>query len=291
MKPEEFFPPEWIARLGRSRFAAVHRYRGMKHGTGLSRRSGSSPDFSEYSEYHPGDDIRNIDWNVFARTEKLYIRRYHDERELRVSVILDSTRSMSGGGRWLFARRLCVALGLISLSSDDHFTAGTAGSGALPIFGGKGSRHRNMLLRKMSGLPEPQGQGSFAGEAWELAGSPATIRFLVTDGLEPADRLRPLFLRLLAAGGETRLILITGEEAAWPATPGDYRLLDSESGNAVDVSLTPAAIRSYEERMDGHRKALAGYCADFGVRMLEADPADGIPDFINARMRRAGWIH
>ncbi|MET3575798.1 DUF58 domain-containing protein [Bhargavaea ullalensis] len=290
MNEEVFFPAEWLARIGRCRLVPHSRFRGVQRGSSLSGRTGNSPDFSDFAEYHPGDDIRKVDWNVYGRTEKLYVRRYLDERELRVSVILDGTRSMAGGGRWLFARQLCAAIGLIALGSDDHFSAGLAGGTPAGLFSGKGARSRNAFLQKLTSLPAPAETGGFAEEAWKFAGQAATIRFLITDGLEPAGHFEALFRRMLAAGGETRLILVGGEDAAVPDVRGDFRFIDSETGKSVAVTLTPGARRAYEERRVAHRLAVAGICRNFGIRLLEVQPAEGIPGFVNGKMRGAGWI-
>lgn len=290
MKPELFFPPEWMARIGRCRLTTRSSRRGMQRGTSLSARSGNSPDFSDFTEYHPGDDIRKIDWNVYARSEKLYIKRFRDERELRVSVILDGTRSMDGAGRWLFARRLVCALGLIALGSDDHFSFGVAGDGRTARFSRKGSGHRHELIRLLSAESEPDRTGGFSEEAWKLAGQGTTIRFLITDGLEPAGSFRPLFRRLLSAGGETRLILIGGDEEDRPSAAGDYRLIDAETGQPVEMTLTPAAVAGYLDRREAHRLELASLCREFGIPILEADPSEGVDGFVNGGMRRAGWV-
>ena len=69
--------------------------RGQHKGSHRSQRFGASLDFSDFREYHPGDDVRQIDWNVFARTDKYFIKRFLDEQEMRVHILLDTTKSMS----------------------------------------------------------------------------------------------------------------------------------------------------------------------------------------------------
>lgn len=72
-------PEDWVVRLGRYSIGTKSKIRGHHKGSSHSRRFGASMDFSDFREYHPGDDVRHIDWNVFARTERVYIKRFLDE--------------------------------------------------------------------------------------------------------------------------------------------------------------------------------------------------------------------
>lgn len=262
--------------------------RGVHHGRNASGRSGASPDFSDFRPYVPGEDIRNVDWNVYARTDQLFIKRFMDERELRVSVILDASRSM-GGGRWLFARKLCAMLGVMALSADDHLHVMTAGEPKPSVFAAKGVRSRSRFLSHLEQLPPP-GAGGFAGSAAEASLPGASVRYIVTDGLEPPASFRPLFRKLRKSAGELRLVLLKGDEPDIPARFGDVRLIDSETGKAVDVTLSASAVHRQQALGKRHFSELAALCREYGIAVLEAGEQEGASEFASKKMRRAGWV-
>ncbi|WP_249664529.1 DUF58 domain-containing protein, partial [Lysinibacillus sp. D4B1_S16] len=69
---------------------------------------------------HLGDDVRQVDWNVFARTDKYFIKRFLDEQEMRVHILLDTTKSMGTDAKWIFARQIVASLGFMVLGRDDR---------------------------------------------------------------------------------------------------------------------------------------------------------------------------
>ncbi|KZE38302.1 hypothetical protein AV656_05120 [Bhargavaea cecembensis] len=282
---ESFFPSSDAVAAGRLRHLARSAPKGMHQGRNASGRSGTSPDFSDFQPYAPGDDIRNVDWNIYARTEQLFIKRFMDERELRVSVILDASRSM-GGDRWLAARRLCAVLGTMALAGDDHMHFSAAGE-TMP-FSAKGVRNRNRFLSHLEQLPSPEGPG-FAGAAASESMPAASVRYIVTDGLEPPAAFRPLFRKLRKSAGEVRLILLTDDRPDVPVRVGDVRFVDSETGKAVDVTLTESAISRQQAQRERHFSELAALCREYGVSSLKAGKQESAAEFVSGKMRRAGW--
>ena len=113
------FPINLTKRLALLSIVSKSGRLGQQKGTHRSKKLGASLDFSDYREYHPGDDLRHIDWNVYARTEKPFIKRFLDEQEMRIHILLDPTKSMGADGKWDYARQLSIALGHIALTSGD----------------------------------------------------------------------------------------------------------------------------------------------------------------------------
>ena len=114
----ELFPNGLAKRLGSLSIQSRSGRLGHHKGTHRSRKTGSSLDFSDFREYHPGDDLRHIDWNVYARTDKPYIKQFLDEQEMRIHILLDPTRSMGADGKWNYARQLAIALGQLHLRTE-----------------------------------------------------------------------------------------------------------------------------------------------------------------------------
>ena len=89
MMKELLLQQEWLKKISGCKLATKSKLRGQHKGSHRSNRFGSSMDFSDFREYHLGDDVRQVDWNVYARTEKYFIKRFLDEQEMRVHILLD----------------------------------------------------------------------------------------------------------------------------------------------------------------------------------------------------------
>ncbi|WJH34622.1 DUF58 domain-containing protein [Paenibacillus sp. CC-CFT747] len=133
--------------------AAKKRIRGTMQGKRRSRMLGSSMEFADYRMYTPGDDTRQLDWNVYGRTGKAFIKQFMDEQELQVHLYVDVSRSMDFGGtdshpdhsKFLYARRLAACVGYITLAGYDRVGVKLFGEdmiGQLPVMRGKGSASR-----------------------------------------------------------------------------------------------------------------------------------------------------
>lgn len=135
---QNLFPDQLAKRLSPLSIVSRSRRLGHHKGTHRSRKTGSSLDFSDFREYHPGDDLRHIDWNVYARTEKPFIKQFLDEQEMRVHILLDPTKSMGIEGKWDIARQLAIALSHIALKSGDTVSFSTYSDDQKIFFGEKG---------------------------------------------------------------------------------------------------------------------------------------------------------
>lgn len=120
------FPDQsWLSKLDGMMIRSNSRVKGMLAGKRRSSQLGSSLEFADYRPYVSGDDVRRIDWNLYGRTSKAYIRQYWDEQERSFNLYIDSSKSMSSFGRgdsnkWLFALRIAASVGYLSLICEDR---------------------------------------------------------------------------------------------------------------------------------------------------------------------------
>ena len=122
MSQISILPEDWSAKIGRLQISTKSKLRGQHKGSHRSMRFGSSLDFSDFREYHPGDDVRQIDWNVFGRTDKYFIKRFLDEQEMRVHILLDSSKSLILQDEGRFDKQLTISLGQLVLGRDDRLS-------------------------------------------------------------------------------------------------------------------------------------------------------------------------
>src|SRR5215203_593594 len=130
-KPKaEILTPELLAQLERLELISRKIFRGRMKGERRSKRKGQSVEFADFRQYVPGDDLRFIDWNLFARLERLYLKMFLEEEDLHFYVLIDASRSMDFGEptKLQYAKQLAAALGFIGLCRADRVKIETLGS-------------------------------------------------------------------------------------------------------------------------------------------------------------------
>lgn len=286
----KLFPDRLAARLGNLSIVSRSRRLGHHKGTHRSTKTGSSLDFSDFREYHPGDDLRHIDWNVYARTEKPFIKQFLDEQEMRVHILLDPTKSMGVDGKWELARQLAIALSHIALKSGDTVSFSTYSDEKKLFFKRKGAIHRAAMTKFISALEASVASTDFTDHALASIPKAITVLFIITDGLEKTEKWEHLFRRLPGICGDIGLITVHSGEEQSPKYEGDIRFLDVESGSGVEVTMTKQAVDRYLNEKAVHEAKLAALSGKFGIRLLRAEVKDGVMEVVTKKMRHAGWV-
>ncbi|MFS0688256.1 DUF58 domain-containing protein [Sporosarcina sp. 179-K 8C2 HS] len=287
---EDIFPDRLSKRLGSLSIISRARRLGHHKGTHRSNKTGTSLDFSDFREYHPGDDLRHIDWNVFARTDKPFIKQFLDEQEMRVHILLDSTKSMGTDGKWDFARQLAIGLGHIALKSGDTVSFSTWSSDKSYFFRKKGALHRASFSKYVSQMQEPDFAGEFADQLLKHVPKAMTVLFIITDGLEELEKWERLYRRLPGVCMDIRILTVHSPLEELPAYEGDVRLVDVESGSAVEVSMNQRIIKEYKEKKLKHEAELAALARKYGIQLLRTEVSEGAMDCFTKKMRHVGWL-
>ncbi|HCG4536171.1 DUF58 domain-containing protein [Ureibacillus chungkukjangi] len=283
-------PDEWVAKISRLSIATSSKLRGQHKGGNRSQRFGSSLDFSDFREYTLGDDVRQVDWNVYARTEKYFIKRFLDEQEMRVHVLLDATRSMGEEKKWRFARQIASAIGLMVLNRDDRLSFSYVGETQALPFRRKGATYRKHFLQIVSSLEEASGKGSFAREGIKALPKDSTVLFIITDGLEPIAEWQQFFKRLPRFAGDIRCIQIVTENELRPSYTGDVRLIDAETNRDVNVSVSNRVLAGYEKTKEMHEAEFDALANRFGIRKIQLVVEDGLQNAIFHKLLKSHWV-
>ncbi len=212
MTQKLLLPEDWLAKISRFQVATASKLRGQHKGSHRSQRFGASLDFSDFREYHLGDDVRQVDWNVFARTDKYFIKRFLDEQEMRVHILLDTTKSMGEQAKWTFARQIVASLGLMVLGRDDRLSFSFLQDEVKPPFRRKGAMYRRAFLQVVTEIEQATYTNSFAQGAVKALPKDSTVLFIVTDGLEPIEEWEQLLKRLPRFAGDVRILQIVTQE-------------------------------------------------------------------------------
>lgn len=283
-------PEDWLAKISRFQVATASKLRGQHKGSHRSQRFGASLDFSDFREYHLGDDVRQVDWNVFARTDKYFIKRFLDEQEMRVHILLDTTKSMGEEAKWTFARQIVASLGLMVLGRDDRLSFSFVQDDVKPPFRRKGAMYRRAFLQVVTDIEDAVYTNSFAQGALKAMPKDSTVLFIVTDGLEPIDEWEQLLKRLPRFAGDVRILQIVTEEELSPHYSGDVRLLDRETGRDVNVTMSSKVLETYYARRRLHEEEFEAICRRFGVRKIQLKVEDGLQHAVFQQLLKAHWI-
>ena len=238
--------------------------RGGLKGGRRSVKRGQSVEFADYRDYTLGDDLRQLDWNVYARLERLFVKLFIEEEDVTVTLLLDASASMAAGrpAKLLFAKRAAAALGYIALASEDRvMVSALAGRMARRRASMRGSGRVFRLLGDLSAIEAADGPTDLVAAARhaaaQLRGKGVVVLF--SDLLDPAaDRV----IRELAATGSELIVLhILSPEEIDPALEGDLRLVDVENGEGIDVTVDLATLDAYKARVAAWKAGFADLAA------------------------------
>ena len=287
--------PTTLMRIKNLQVRARVVVEGFLNGIHRSPYHGLSVEFTEYRGYSPGDDPRTLDWRLYARSDRYYVKRFEDETNLRCHLVLDTSRSMgySSGAISKIAYARTAAATIATFLSAQHDAVGLVTfedriTDYLP------PRHRPGQLRRLMGMLEREPIGKATDLAKPLEEIAATVRkrgliVLISDLLVPVEALRTRLGYLRSRGHDVVVlrVLDPAEVNFQFANPAMFR--DVESGQELYVD--PDAVRTeYLRRFGEHAAEVERACSDLGV---EFDPiATDRPlelvlfDLLKARMRR-----
>jgi len=287
-------------RLERLNLVSRKRLAGQGQGDRRSLRKGSSLEFADYRHYVEGDDPARVDWNIYSRTDTLFVRLYEEEEVLNVHLLVDASRSMDWGepAKLLYARRLAAALGYVALNAANRLfiwplSASAASFG--PAWGrGRASAMLSFIdevhpsqtaTPAVAGLQVPpeldQALNTFTSRAGGLI-------VLVSDLLSP--NWERALSRLATRPADVVVLHTLAPQELRPALGGDVRLIDRESGAAVSVTLNNDALRLYGQRLADWRRTVESYCARHGMAYVPIDTNTPLESLVFDVLRRRNVV-
>ncbi|MEN0021198.1 MAG: DUF58 domain-containing protein [Planctomycetota bacterium] len=295
--PEELLGPNLLAKLERLDVTSRKVFPGRLPGERRSKRRGRSVEFDDYREYVAGDDLRFVDWNVYARFDKFVIKLFREEEDLAVHVVIDATASMHAGSRrdddgnivpskLVYAHRLAMALGAIALVKQNRLIVsvfGLPGDGRLRTLAairGRPSMPRlaDFLLATVnadtSGASGDLADNRTAdltdfNEAMKQAAltrSGKGVCIVISDMLTESPIEQGLSYLAAGSGFDTTLIQLLAPAELDPMADrdrglvGDLRLTDAETGRGKEVTITGDLIRRYRSKLDQHLARVEHAC-------------------------------
>jgi uncharacterized protein (DUF58 family) len=280
-----------LARLEQIEIPSRRRLRQHHRGERAAQKKGSSLEFSDYREYLPGDDIRNIDWNVYARTERLFLKLFLEEQSKPVYFVLDGSGSMNFGEptKFEYAIALACALSYVSLLNYDHPRILLIHEASFQAFSISSLKQFFPVVERLDTL-EPQGdtRWSAALRKISLSNFPKGIFFLLSD-FYSADGWDGMKL-LAAAGNELHCLQILTEDEFHPEFRGDLRLIDSETQSESEVSISPSVLKKYDARLKQMQDAVRKTASHSFSSFDSISTSTPLKDLLLQSFRRSGIL-
>jgi uncharacterized protein (DUF58 family) len=291
---ERLLEPDFMHRLEQLEIISRKIHAARRKGERRSKRKGESAEFADYRNYVVGDDIRHIDWNIYARLERLFLKLFLEEEELHVSVLVDVSASMDVGSpvtKALYAKRVAAAVAYVGLCNYDRvslYAYSDRLAGRLT-----GLRSRRSLPKVISFLQDTPVDGrsllSAAAKAFALRHTQKGVALVVSDFLDKGgfeDGLRYLLGRQL----DIYLLQVLSMEELEPELAGDLKLVDCEDGDTADVTISKPLLDKYRANLRAYCENLRDYCNQRGIAYLFATTQQPFESLILTYLRQRGLV-
>ncbi len=285
--------PAFLRKLERLRIQARRAFPGQMRGERRSTRRGASVEFADFRKYEAGDDFRHVDWNIYARLERLMLRQFVEEEDVRVDILLDQSRSMHFGRprtKFEFACRAAAALAFLAVSSLDRVGLSTFDSAIrrrMRAMRGRGHLHSVLdflesltegeeeIAALEAGAPEVNAtdrakpSGPVTDLSAVLRGYQRTalrpgILFVISDFFDAGDFRKEMKL-LVHRGFDVNLIQVLASEELRPDVGGDLLLTDSETGTEREITANKRVVAAYIAALSEFTTSLESFSRTSGI--------------------------
>lgn len=290
---EPLLSPSLLAQLERMELVSRKIFRGRMKGERRSKRKGQSVEFADFRNYVPGDDLRFIDWNMYARLDKLFLKLFLEEEDLHFYAAIDPSLSMKFGTptKFRYACQLAGALGYIGLCRADRVKIelldGKPTSSA-PVLRGRGSLFRMIdyleSLKANTNATLTEGIKSFC-----LRNSGKGILVLITDLMDKSGY--ETALRYLTAQNlDVYLIHVLSQEEIDPDLKGDLKLVDCEDADIAEISVSQRLIDRYRQTLATFIEQAREFCSRRGIVFMMTSTERPVDLLVSRYLRQRGLV-
>jgi uncharacterized protein (DUF58 family) len=290
---QNLLTPQLLAQLERLELVSRKIFRGRMKGERRSKRKGQSVEFADFRNYVSGDDVRFIDWNLYARLDRLFLKLFLEEEDLHFYTLIDASASMSFGepSKLQFAKQLAAALGYIGLCRADRVKLEFLGATRRtpgPVLRGRKSMWRMAeyldRVEPEINVPLVDGVKEFC-----LRNSGQGILVLITDlmdkhGYESALRC------LLAQRYDVYVIHVLSPEELEPELKGDLKLIDSEDGDIAEITVSRPLLEKYKRTLAAFVDGARDYCTRRGMTYLMTNSQTPVEMIVANYLRARGLV-
>jgi uncharacterized protein (DUF58 family) len=309
MPATPLFDTGFLRKLEQLHLLSRKIFKGRLKGERRSKKRGQSVEFADYRNYVIGDDLRYLDWNLFGRLERLFLKMYEEEEELSVTIFLDTSESMGFGNpaKIEYAKRIAAALGYIALCSFDTVlvlplannvgahggapeSSETRAHSRAPLRPVHGKRMALRFFQSIAELP-CEGKTTLNESLREqaLKARRAGVSIVISDFLSP-DGYEQGLTHLLARHNDIFAFHVLAPDELSPDFLGDWRVVDSETGATQEVSISRGQLKKYQQTVNNFCQRLKEYCTHRGINYMFTSTGEPFEDLMLKYIRAAGMV-
>lgn len=290
---QELLPPALAAQIERLELVTRKIFRGRTKGERRSHRKGQSVEFADFRNYVAGDDLRLLDWNLYARLDKLIVKLFLEEEDLHFYALIDASASMDFGDptKLFFAKQLAACLGYIGLVRGDRVRIETLGQPLKelsPALRGRGSSWR--LVDRLNAIK--------AGEETSLAtgvknfctrNSGKGIVMLISDFLDK-EGYETAIRYFVSRQMDCYVVQTLAREELEPDLKGDLKLVDCEDRDVAEISVSAPLLARYRQTSTQFTQGLERFCTRRGVSYMLCHNQTPVAELVGRHLRTRGLV-
>jgi uncharacterized protein (DUF58 family) len=292
-KKAEILTPELLAQLERLELVTRKIFRGRMKGERRSKRKGQSVEFADFRNYVAGDDLRLLDWNLYARLDKLIIKLFMEEEDLHFYTLIDASMSMDFGTptKLEYAKQLAAALSFIGLVRGDRVRIESIGQPA--SYRGPVLRGRSNVWRMIKQLDE-----TVPGENTSLAAgvknfcirNPGKGIVLLISDLMDKEGYETALRYFVSNEMDCYVIHLLSQEELQPDVKGDLKLVDCEDADEAEVTISAPLLARYQQTLAAFTRGAQEFCSRRGIHYMLANNQLPVADLVGQHLRRRGLV-
>jgi uncharacterized protein (DUF58 family) len=290
---QSLLDPHFLHRLEQLELVSRKIFLGLMKGERRSKRKGQSVEFADYKNYVKGDDLRFLDWNLYARLDRLFIRLFQEEEDLHFYVLIDNSLSMDFGApsKLHYARQVAAALAFIGLVNMDRVVIEVFNERivqSLPAVRGRKSLWRVMdFLQKL----EPAGPSNLREslKTFTMKSSGKGIVILLSDMMDK-EGYEEALRYLVSRQYDIYVIQVLSQEELEPEILGDLKLIDIEDEDEAEITVSAPLIKRYKQNLAAFQATLQSYCNRRGITYLMTSNQVPFDKLVLSYLRKRGLV-
>jgi uncharacterized protein (DUF58 family) len=279
-----------MKKIERLSIASKKLFPGRMKGKRRSTKRGSSVEFADYRDYQLGDDFRFIDWNIYARLDRLFLKTFVEEENIYIHILLDVSLSMTFGtpSKLEYGKRVAAVLGYIGLVDLDMVAMTTYAetlTGQLrPV---RGKDRIFTLLSFLEGVqPSRETRMDACFKKYALTVTHPGVAIVISDFLMPRTNYEEGLKALIYRNFDVNVIHVMSEEELHPTLSGELKLRDAETGDTREITVTDRMLERYQRKLATFCRDLNQFCTRSNITYLRVSTSLPFEDLILRALRR-----
>ena len=285
--------PEFMSKLDQLELISRKIFTGRMKGERRSKKRGISIEFADYRDYSPGDDLRFLDWNIYGRLDRLFLKLFMEEEDLFVYLLVDRSISMDFGEptKLDYAKKVAAALGYIALVNMERVSVGGFSDTVHDYFRPSRGKGNSWKLFQFLESIQPDGSTVLVESCRNFALRHQTkgVVIILSDFMDPSG-YDAAFQYFVGQKYEVFAIQILSDEEVEPPFAGDLKLVDAETGTNAEITVSGPLLKAYRNRLQNFTDGLKNYCTQRGIAYLYTTTSMPFDQLILNYFRQGGLV-